>query len=82
VRRPRPQPRGRVVEAITNRRSEIVLGRARLRVLRGLMRIMTKNRARTLVAVFLLSKGSPPLVERLTDADMAATAAYVASLQP
>jgi hypothetical protein len=46
------------------------------------MRIMTKNRARTLVAVFLLSKGSPALVERLTDADMAATAAYVASLQP
>jgi hypothetical protein len=33
VRRPWPQPRGRVIEPITNRRSEIFLRRARLRAL-------------------------------------------------
>jgi hypothetical protein len=36
---------------------------------------------RTLVAVFLLTKGSSALVERLTEADMVAIAAYVALLQ-
>ena len=46
------------------------------------MKIMIRNRVRTLVAAFLLTKGSPALVQRLTDADMLAIAAYVASLQP